>query len=56
MTVDEMAEHLNISRGAAYRAVNRGDVPVVRVGGLWLIPRAKFFSLFGIEDEPNGDG
>ncbi len=38
MTVGQLAARLGISRGSAYAAVNRGDVPgVKRVGHLILI-------------------
>jgi excisionase family DNA binding protein len=40
LTVDEVAQLLRISRTAAYEAVNRGEIPAVRIGRRWLIPRA----------------
>ena len=40
LTVTEVAEALRISRGLAYRAVRRGDIPCVRVGHLVRVPAA----------------
>lgn len=40
MKVDEAAELLGISRAAAYRAVNRGDLPSVRIGRTVRVLRA----------------
>src|SRR6516165_4972233 len=34
----EAADLLNISRGAAYAAAKRGDLPTVRIGGRILVP------------------
>ena len=42
LTVDEIAARLEISRGLAYEAVRRGEIPSIRVGGRILIPRARF--------------
>lgn len=40
MTVDELRRYLRVSRTTAYAMVNRGDVPVVRIGrGRIRIPR-----------------
>jgi excisionase family DNA binding protein len=39
LTVDELAEFLRVSRTVAYQLVKHGDVPRVRVGGQWRIPR-----------------
>jgi excisionase family DNA binding protein len=37
-TVDEAAEILGISRPTAYQAVERGDIPSLRIGRRILIP------------------
>ncbi len=39
-TVEEAAEKLGISRPVAYQAVNRGDIPVIRIGRRILVPVA----------------
>jgi excisionase family DNA binding protein len=40
VNVPEAAKLLGISERSAYEAVRRGEVPAVRVGGRWLVPRA----------------
>ena len=45
LTVDEAHEMIgcgNISRGAFYAAINRGEVPHIRLGKRILIPRHAF--------------
>lgn len=39
MTVESAAKALHISRNLAYEAVRRGEIPSVRVGKRYLIPR-----------------
>jgi excisionase family DNA binding protein len=41
-TVDEVAQLLRLSRGAAYERVRDGSIPAERVGRRWLIPRRRF--------------
>ena len=38
MTVCEAATALGIGRKSAYQAVNRGEIPSIRVGGRILVP------------------
>jgi excisionase family DNA binding protein len=41
LTADEWRTLLRISKGTAYRALNRGEVPgATRVGAQWRIPRS----------------
>ena len=40
LTVEEARRILGIGRNAAYEAVRRGEIPVIRVGRRYLIPRA----------------
>jgi excisionase family DNA binding protein len=42
ITVEEAAEALGISRNAAYAAVNAGQIPAIRVGRRWLVPKIAF--------------
>ncbi len=53
LTVEETAELLGLSRGAAYEGVRSGDIPALRVGRRWLIPRARLLELLGAT---NGEG
>ena len=41
LTVDELADYLRVSRSMAYKLVQGGNVPRVRVGGQWRIPRTE---------------
>lgn len=58
LSVEQVATLLNISRALAYGAVRRGEIPRVRVGGRWLIPRAALEAwLNGTQPQPEaGDG
>jgi excisionase family DNA binding protein len=40
LTVEEAATMLGISRAFAYEAVNRGEIPSIRIGRRVLVPRA----------------
>ena len=40
LTVEEAARDLGIGRGAAYFAAQRGDLPVIRIGRRYVVPRA----------------
>lgn len=44
LTVDETARFLRISRGLAFEAIGRGDLPAVRVGRRLLVPRARLLA------------
>jgi excisionase family DNA binding protein len=51
MSVEEAAELLGLSRGAAYQGVRSGDIPALRVGRRWLVPRARLLELLGEPQE-----
>ena len=40
MTVEEAGKLLGLSRGSAYQAVRTGELPSLRIGTRWLVPRA----------------
>lgn len=50
LTVAEAAELLGISRGLAFEAVNRGELPSIRVGRRILIPRSRLMALIDGSD------
>jgi excisionase family DNA binding protein len=50
LSVEEAAAALGISRAFAYEAVQRGEIPSIRIGRRILVPRAK------LERFLNGDG
>ena len=39
MTVQDVAEYLNVDPKTVYRLVNRGDLPGFKVGGSWRFHR-----------------
>jgi excisionase family DNA binding protein len=49
LTVEEAANLLGISRAFAYEAVNRGEVPSIRIGRRILVPKAALNRLVGAE-------
>jgi excisionase family DNA binding protein len=38
-TVEEAAQLLGIGRNSAYEAVRRGELPVIRIGRRYVVPR-----------------
>ena len=42
LTVKEIMRALNISKPAAYRYLNSGAIPAIRLGHRWIIPRSGF--------------
>jgi len=56
-TVEEAAQLLGISRSFAYEAVQRGDIPSMRIGRRILVPKAallRYLDSLG-PDSTNGD-
>ncbi len=51
ITVEEAGRILGISRSAAYRAANAGQIPTIRVGRRLLVPTAKFCEMLGLSIE-----
>jgi excisionase family DNA binding protein len=47
LTVEEAADVLRISRGAAYEAARRGELPSVRLGRSLRVPRSRLLELLG---------
>jgi excisionase family DNA binding protein len=39
LTVEEAARLLGVGRSTAYLAVRRGDLPVIRIGRRYVVPR-----------------
>lgn len=40
LKVEDAAKLLHVGRTSTYAAVRRGEIPAVRIGGLWRVPRA----------------
>jgi excisionase family DNA binding protein len=51
MTVEEAARILGISRNSAFRAVQRGQLPSIRIGRRILVPRARLSALIASSKE-----
>jgi excisionase family DNA binding protein len=45
LTVEEAAKLLGVSRGSAYEAASRGELPTVRIGRRLLVPRAALLNM-----------
>jgi excisionase family DNA binding protein len=45
LTVEETAKLLGISRGLAFQAVRRGDIPAIRIGRRILVPLTRLQAL-----------
>ena len=41
-TVTEVAAMLDLSRGSAYAMVRAGQIPALRLGSRWVIPKRRF--------------
>jgi len=47
-TVEEAANRLRIGRNQAYEAVRRGEIPSIRIGNSYRIPKAAIDRLLGV--------
>jgi excisionase family DNA binding protein len=45
ISVEDAARLLGISRGLAYEAARRGELPVIRLGRRLLVPRSQLLQL-----------
>jgi excisionase family DNA binding protein len=46
-TINEAARMLGISRGSAYEAAKRGEIPTIRIGRRLLVPLAALERMLG---------
>lgn len=49
ITVEEAARILGVSRGSAYEAVHRGEIPTIRIGKRLVVPVAALERMLGAE-------
>jgi excisionase family DNA binding protein len=49
LTVSEAAKKLGIGQSSAYTAVRNGDIPSVKIGGKYLVPRLALENLLAIK-------
>jgi len=52
LTVEEAARVLGISRSSAYGAARRGELPIVRIGRRYVVPRAALERLLDQDGRP----
>lgn len=48
LTVEQAGQLLGISRRAAYRGVEAGHIPFIRLGRRILVPTAKLYAMLGL--------
>jgi excisionase family DNA binding protein len=51
LTVEEAGRLLNLGRSAAYDAVKRGELPVLRFGRRLVVPTARVLAMLGLDPE-----
>lgn len=54
VSVNEAAKICGLSRNAAFAAVNRGEIPSIRIGKRILVPKAKLLALINGENSQGG--
>lgn len=52
LTVEQARIVLGLSRSAVYEAAKRGDLPTIRVGKRWIIPRHALEALLLLPPRP----
>ena len=50
MSVEDAAKLLGVSRGLAYDAARRGELPTIRLGRRLLVPTARLLELVGAQE------
>ncbi len=59
LTVPEAGDLVGISRGSAYEAARRGEIPTIRLGGRLVVPKAKLLQMLGAlsdDQDPTSSG
>ncbi len=41
-TVKEVAHMLSLNLGGTYNLIRSGDIPAIKLGGRWVVPRGRF--------------
>jgi excisionase family DNA binding protein len=52
-TVNQVATMLGVSRGSAYQLCRTGQVPAIKLGDRWVIPKKRFHSW--LDNQPDQD-
>jgi excisionase family DNA binding protein len=56
LTISEVAKLLGIGRSSAYMAVRRGEIPTIKIGGTYLVPRSALDELLAGNTHGEGKG
>lgn len=48
ISVEDAGKLLGMSRPSAYAAVQRGDIPAIRIGRRVIVPTAKLLAMLGL--------
>ena len=58
ITLPEAAELLGIGRTSSYAAVSKGEfpVPVIKIGGRYVVPTKPLLDLLGLDELPATEG
>jgi excisionase family DNA binding protein len=53
-TVREVAELLSLSLGSTYALIRSGEIPALKLGGRWVVPKKRFHAWLNASnlDEP----
>ena len=51
LSVPEAGAMIGLGRNASYEAAKAGDIPVMKIGALKIVPRAKWLQLLGRADD-----
>jgi len=54
ISVPEAGQLLGLGRYAAYDAVKRGEIPVLRFGRRLVVPTARILAMIGLDMTPGG--
>ncbi len=50
-TIPEAAELIGVSRNQGYELARRGELPIVKMGKLLFIPKARLHKMFGLNEK-----
>ncbi|MGI9018664.1 MAG: helix-turn-helix domain-containing protein [Euzebya sp.] len=55
LSVTQAADVIGLSRSAAYRAVDRGDLPTIRLAGRLRVPIGALLTMMGLIEPAHGE-
>ncbi len=50
-TIPEAAELIGVSRNQGYELARRGELPIVKMGKLLFVPKARLHKMFGLNEK-----